>query len=189
MPSKVNRRTINLLEPIGTPSDTWSVIYNWVFNVGRYLMLSIEVIVLVVFFSRFILDKQNHDLTEEINDKAFILSNESLRNQEIKFRNTQLLLNDITKLSNNQLLNSEEISLLLSSIPEELTLDKFSFSGTKISLFLTGDEIKDIRDYEFSLRQDTRYKDVSVTVSKSGANQTVYDVGVSFSLISDEDKK
>lgn len=189
MRPNTKKRTINLLEPIGAPSDTWSSIYTWVFNVGRYLMLGIEIIVLLVFFSRFVLDKQNHDLTEEINDKASILSNQSLREEEVRFKNTQVLLNDIIKLGEQQVINSNEISLLLSSVPSGLTLDRFSFSGTKISLFLLGNDIKVVRDYEFALRQNTRYTGVSFTVSKSGANKVDYDVLASFTLNSGENEK
>lgn len=189
MPVNVRRRTINLLDPIGMPSDTWSIIYNWVFNVGRYMMLTIEIIVLIVFFSRFILDKQNHDLTQDINDKTLILANQSLREEEVRYRNTQTLLSDVTKLNTSQPINSEEISLIVSSIPSSLTLDKFSFSTNKLSIVLLGTDIEVIRDYEFSLRQNTRYKDVTFTVSKSGTSKEQYDVIVAFVINSDEEEK
>lgn len=188
MPAKIKRRTINLLEPIGVPADTWTAIYAWVFNVGRYLMLAIEIIVLVVFFSRFVLDKQNHDLTEEINDKAFLLSNQNFRLEEVRYKNTHLVLNDIYRLSNGQPLNSEDIALLLSSVPSGLTLDKFSYNNGRVSLTVIGSNIATIRDYEFSLRQNTNYENVTFTVSKAGSNKVDYDVVISLSIKLQEDK-
>ncbi|KKR05522.1 MAG: hypothetical protein UT34_C0002G0029 [candidate division WS6 bacterium GW2011_GWF2_39_15] len=184
-----SKKTINLLDSIGTPSDTWTAIYLWVFNIGRYIMLGIEIVVLAVFFSRFVLDKQNHDLTEEINDKTVILSNKAFRDDEVRYRNLQTLLSDVTTLSEDQPLNSEQISALTSAVPNGLTLDKFAFSDTKVSMSLLGSKLNVIKDYEFSLRQNPRYKNVNFTVSRSGINKTDFDVSVSFALNFEEDQK
>ncbi|HVX92561.1 MAG TPA: hypothetical protein VHA74_00415 [Candidatus Dojkabacteria bacterium] len=180
---KTQKRTINLLEPIGQPSDAWTAIYNWVLNVGRYLMLSIEILVLAVFFSRFILDRQNNDLTNQINDNVTILSNQQFRNQEVFFQNLNSLFFDITTIKSQQPLNSNEISSVLSSIPSGLKVDNFTFDNNRISMNVSGTDITVIKNYEFSLRQNPQYGSVAFTVSRSGLNSSLYTVSISFNIL------
>ena len=71
------RKSINFLDPIITSSDVLGNAYIWLFNIGKYLLVAVEIIVLGVFFARFVLDKKNNDLTESVNDKVVLLSNEA----------------------------------------------------------------------------------------------------------------
>jgi len=182
------RNTINLLDPIGVPSDTWTSLYNWVFRVGRYLLLSIEIVVLTVFFARFFQDKKNNDLTEEINDKVQILSNQTFRADEIRYGNLHLLFNDVLKLEEIQEINSSEIAQITSGIPAELTLDKFTYNKKKVSMVLLSSSLDKVKDYEFSLRQNPKYSNISVTLSKSGNNESEILLSVSFSLSLSEEE-
>ena len=53
--SKKQPKAINLLDPVYSPHDTFSKAYDWMVNIGKYLLIFVEIIVLGVFFSRFIL--------------------------------------------------------------------------------------------------------------------------------------
>ncbi len=181
--SKISKkRSINLLESIGAPNDAWTSIYNWVTKIGRYLLVSVELIVLAVFFARFFLDRVNNDLTDSINVKVEILSNQNLREEEIKYRNLQMVLGDIDKLQRGQKINSSEVSSILSSVPDGLILDKYAYSDGRVSLNLIGTDFETIKNYEFSLRQNPEYVDVNVTVSKSGVSNSDIDVAITFKL-------
>lgn len=183
MSKKTIKNTINLLDPIGSPNDAWTVAYEWVFKVGRYLLVVIEVLVLGVFFARFVLDKKNNDLTEEINDKVEILSNETFKNNEVLFGNLHMLFNDIQTLDEDQPKYSQEVATIISSIPDGLTLEGFSFSTKRVTLSLIGSDFGIIKDYEFSLRQNTsKYSEVLFNISKSGREGVDIEVGVSFVL-------
>jgi len=186
MPNK-NHKSIDLLDTLGSPSDAWTKAYVWVSKVGRYLLVSVEVLVLGVFFSRFILDKTNNDLTEEINGKIDILSNQTLRLEEIRYNNTHALLYDIGKIQGNQALNSSEISTITSSIPSTLELTRFTFSYGKVTLSLSTTDFAPVKEYEFSLRQSPKYENVNITISKSGKNSSEIDVTVSFELMGTQD--
>jgi len=188
MPDKTHK-SIDLLDSVGTPSDAWTKAYVWVSKVGRYLLVSVEVVVLGVFFSRFILDKQNNDLTEEINDKIDILSNQTLRSEEIRYNNAHALLYDIGQIQANQVLNSSEISTITSSVPSTLELARFTFSYGKVTLSLSTTDFAPVKEYEFSLRQNPKYENVNITVSKSGRNTSEIDVTVSFELAGMQDSE
>ncbi len=181
--AKTKKKTINLLEPIGQPNDAWTAAYNWVLNIGRYMMLSVEILVLIVFFSRVFLDRQNNDLTGQINDNVTILSNSQFRNQEVFFQNLHSIFFDITTLKAIQPINSSLISSVLSSIPAGLTVENFTFDTNKVSMNVSGTDINVIKNYEFSLRQNPQYDQVAFTVSRSGLSTSVYTVSISFNIL------
>lgn len=180
--------TINLLDPVGSPDDAWTAAYVWVFSIGRYLLIGVEVLVLGVFFTRFILDKMNNDLTDEINDKVAILSNEVFKDQDTTFKNLHGIFEDIDRLEAKQPLYSKEIAAITSGVPDSLTLDKFSFTPDRISLSILATQLIDVKDYEFSLKQNPKYSDVQVTISKSGLDSSEVAVGISFALTSELEK-
>ena len=73
---KTKRKFINLLNPVYSPNEGFVKVYEWLTSVGKYMLIVVEIVALAVFMSRFILDKENNDLTEEINSKISVLSTE-----------------------------------------------------------------------------------------------------------------
>lgn len=176
-------KTINLLEPIMAPEDAWTKIYKWVTKVGRFLLVGTALIVLVVFFSRFVLDRQNNDLTEQINEKiTTILGNEVVRRDEYNFRNYQALLTDISKVSQAQVINSSRIGAILSSIPANFELKTFNFSSSRVSLSFTTANFDDIGKYTAKLSANGLYQEVASVVSKGGEGAGGIDFSVSFTI-------
>lgn len=188
LPMASKRKTIDLLNPINPPADLWTSIYNWVFNVGRYILVGVEAMLLIVFFSRFVMDEISNDLTSEINDKVNLLSNAQFRSQEIKYRNIHSLLSDVKILESKQVINSSIIAEITSGVPGKLTLETFSFNNDKVSLNMKTTDLKVVKDYEFSLRQNSKIKDVVVTLSKTGTNTSVVDVSITFNMVSETKK-
>ena len=173
------RQSINFLNPIITSSDVWGNAYAWLFNIGKYLLVTVEVIVLGVFFARFILDKQNNDLTESVNDKVVLLSNEAWIQNTVKFENFQRLVVDVSKIRENQGLKSSTVSEILSGIPSALHLENFSLTGNKASLHILATSLGTIKNYEFALKQNISYKEVMFNITKKAET---YEVRVSFKI-------
>ena len=173
------KKSINFLNPIVQEGDLWSNAYVWLFNIGKYLLLFVEVIVLGVFFARFVLDKSNNDLTETINDKVVLLSNEAWMQNSAKFENFQRLLVDVGKVREGQELKSSTVSEILSGIPTVLHLETFSYSAGRVSLHITSTSLGTIKNYEFSLKQNISYSDVTFNITKKSE---VYEVRVSFQI-------
>lgn len=173
------RQSINFLDPIITSSDVWSNAYTWLFNIGKYLLITVEIIVLGVFFARFVLDKKNNDLTESVNDKVVLLSNEAWTENTIKFENFQRLLVDVSKVRENQELKSSTVSEILSGLPSALHLETFSLVGNRASLHILATSLGTIKNYEFALKQNIKYKDVTFNITKKSEE---YEVRVSFKI-------
>lgn len=177
--SKKQPKSIDFLKPVYSPTDAWSTAYDWMINIGKYLLIGVEIVVLGVFFSRFILDKQSNDLTDDLNAKVVLLSNDAWKKNSALYSNYQVLLNDIKLTSNSQKINSTAISELISGIPSSLHLVSFSFAVENVSLRLTASNISAITDYEASLKNNPDYKDVKFNISKD--NDTL-NVSVNFSI-------
>ena len=182
-------KSINLLEPIGIPDDTWTVMYKWVFNVGRYLILIVEILVLGVFFSRFILDKQNNDLTEDINYKVEILSNKEYRSDEVKYRNIQKLLSDYRSITQKQLINSEIVASTVSAIPSGLVLQGYVFDTDKVSITVEAIDLGVIKDYEFALKQNPGYSNVILNINRVESGSGLYRANITYNISSRLTKK
>jgi hypothetical protein len=185
MASKVPK-SINLLDPVTTPGDLWSGLYDWVFSVGKYLLVTVQVVVLAVFFSRFIFDKKNNDLTDDINDQVDALEDPFFRSREIKYLNLHDLLEDIDILEEYQITNAEEIGGLLSSIPQELRLEQFAFNDGGVNMSFSSDNEDAIKLYERQLDENPLYGNVSVSFSQSGNTNDV-SFAVIFSILPDEE--
>jgi len=174
------RKSINLLDPIIASGDVWNNAYIWLFNVGKYLLLVVEIIVLGVFFARFILDEKNNDLTESINDKVVLLSNEAWTQNTTKFENFQGLLVDVGKVREGQEIQSSIVSEVLSGVPSILHLETFSLVDNRLSLHIVSTSLSTIKSYEFSLKQNINYENVTFNITKKAGR---YEVNISFQII------
>lgn len=175
-------QSIDFLQPSYSPTDIWSNAYIWLTNVGKYLLIAVELLVLGVFFSRFILDRKDNDLKEEVNAKVTLLSNDSWKKNAAVYENYQYLLTDIKIVKDRQTINSVKISELVSGIPSSLHLSSFGFASNKVSLSLTSNSLNSIKDYESSLKNNPNYSGVTFSIDK---NDNEITVSVNFAFVSD----
>jgi hypothetical protein len=172
-------KSINFLETLYDPSDVWTNAYIWLVSIGKYLLIGVQVIVLGVFFSRFVLDRKNNDLTEEINNKIVLLSNDTWKRNAFLFENYQVLLGDIKNIREGQTINSLQIRELISGIPGSFVLEGLSFSERRVSLRLSSNNLNSVKDYESALKNNPMYEEVKFAITKEDAEISV---GVSFYL-------
>jgi len=178
--SKKQPKSINLLDPVYSPHDTFSKAYDWMVNIGKYLLIFVEIIVLGVFFSRFILDRKNNNLTEEIENQLALLRTEPWKTNNIIFANYQKLLSDIKIVKNGQKLNSSVVSEIVSGVPITLSLKSFSLNGEKVFLNFTTSNLGEVKIYESSLKENSNYSDVRFSISKE---DTEISVNATFKLV------
>jgi hypothetical protein len=173
-------KSIDFLQPVYSPTDIWSNAYLWLTEVGKYLLIAVEVVVLGVFFSRFIMDKSNNDLTEEINNKVVLLSNDAWKKNSILYDNYQSLLSDVKKVREGQDVNSSRVSELLNGVPSSLKIETFSFTSQRVSFYLSSNSLDSVKNYETALKNNTDYHDVKFSINKE-SNEL--NIRVTFSLV------
>ena len=172
-------KSINFLDPVAGPADVWAHAYQWMFEVGKYMLIVVEIIALGVFLARFVLDEKNNDLTRDINDQVALLSGGSWQQDSITYENIQGLLADVGRISQGQKINSVIIDEIRDGIPSALRVKNFSFSNGRINLALETTDFKSFKDYESAIKSNPSYENVSFTVVK---NNTIFDISVNFSI-------
>jgi hypothetical protein len=170
-------KSINFMEPVTRPTDIWANAYEWMFQVGKYMLIVVEVIALGVFIARFVVDEQNNDLTRDINDQVTILSGGSWKQDSLTFENIQNLLGDVERIEQGQKRNSVQINEIRNGIPYGLKVESFSFNNGRVSLSLQTTDFQSFKDYESAIKNNPQYNQVSFSTTKDGS---VFDIRVSF---------
>jgi len=176
---KKEDKSINFLEPVGASDSVVFTSVNWLATIGKNLLLVVQVIVLVVFALRIVMDGRNNDLTSKINSQVGILENDTWKKNAIKYENLQNLMGDIKVIGEKQDLNSNLISEILSAIPLTLNLENISFTNGRVSLSLKTTDFKALKNYEDALKNNTYYTDVKFNIAKTGDE---LEVAVSFNI-------
>ena len=172
-------KSINFLASVHSPTNVWTHAYEWMFTVGKYMLIAVEVLALGVFISRFILDGKNNDLSKDINNQVAILSGGNWQQDSITYENIQTLLVDVNSVSEGQKRNSVMINEVRDGIPSALNILSFSFSNGRISLNLETTNFKAFKNYEAALKNNNNYKGVTFNVTKEN---TIYNISVNFSI-------
>lgn len=175
-------KSINLLNPVSAPDDVFSNVYDWIYKVGRYVLVLIEVVVLAVFFSRFYFDRINNDLTDGINAQVALLSQPAYRTNEEKIVALNTLLSDIKTTSVEQSLNSKVINSVKENIPPNIVLKTFVFSDNTFNLTYEANDFNSIKDYEFIIRQNSNFTNVNLFLTKDSSGGGKIDFTISFQL-------
>ena len=108
----------------------WQQAFSWSLTIGRTIIIGTELIVLSVFFSRFFLDRQITDLSEETKTKQTIIK--TTGQLETRFRKIQDRLAAIKHLKIEQNQYSITLDELSQRIPEATSLVGLDLRGTEL---------------------------------------------------------
>jgi hypothetical protein len=176
-------KSINLIDTINPPGETFTIFYEWSFTVGKYLLIFAQVVVIAVFIMRLYVDRINNDLTMDINKQVEFLMQGDLRANEAKYRNIQKLFNDLALLDANHEKNSRKIVSVLDSVPNSVTLLDFSFATNRVGANFIASSLEDIRRYEAFLKQNPEYSNVSLNLEKKGAEDQEIEFSVTYLIV------
>jgi hypothetical protein len=172
-------KSINFMQPVTRPNDVWANAYEWMFEVGKYMLIVVEIIALGVFIARFIIDEKSNDLTRDINDQVTVLSSGDWQQDSITHENLQNLLADIQNISRSQTINSTVINEIRDGIPYGLQVETFSFSNGRVSLNMQTTDFQAFKNYESAIKNNSDYENVSFNTTKENS---IYDIRVSFTV-------
>lgn len=168
---KVLPRTLNLLDPVAAPKNTWDKIYDWVFSAGRVIIILVEIVVLAAFASRFYFDRKNNDLKDGIAAKTEMLDAQS--EFEARAKKTQMVLISVNQNLNSQFPMSGALQNVLDGIPSSVSIDNFTITQRGVTMTCRAPSYAVVEQMENAYKQDPVYSDVSVTLSKSGVESDV----------------
>lgn len=133
---------------------------SWALTYGRYIIIITQIVVLLVFFLRFKLDRDHTDLKESVSQKQAIV--ESVSDLEAEFRKTQDKISNIRLTTTNQNLFPQVMHFLAENMPSDTNFTSIALTTDKISLSATA---ANLRSFSFLLRQlqkDSKLTEVSL---------------------------
>ena len=123
---------INLLPKDALESKPLGRFLEWALSYGRYIIITVELVVFLVFFSRFIYDRKLADLNDKIEQKQAIVA--SAQQFEKEFRYVQDVISYIETLDTDRQKYLEILATLERITPIQVSYDSLSFSENSISL-------------------------------------------------------
>ena len=152
----------------------------WAFSYGRYIIISVELVVFLIFFSRFIYDRQLNDLNDVIEQKQSIIA--SAADFEKRFRGFQDKINYINQLDTNRSLYLDTITLLKQITPGQVSYDTVSFSDYSLSLTGSASTNESFAQYLAQLKKTEDFTSIALeNLSKEEDSEEItFTVSITF---------
>jgi Tfp pilus assembly protein PilN len=130
--AKKKNQEINLLPQKEFEASTFGRILKWLVTTFRYIVISVEMVVMIAFLSRFYLDAKSADLIDSITQKQAVIA--SYQKFEEQFRSTQNKLKSFVKFTGNSAVTTPLVNDISSKIPSNITLTELNVNGEKLEL-------------------------------------------------------
>ncbi|MCR4263200.1 MAG: PilN domain-containing protein [Candidatus Roizmanbacteria bacterium] len=123
---------VNLLPKEELETKPFGRFLKWALSYGRYIIVSVELIVFLVFFSRFIYDRELADINDKIEQKQAIIA--SAQEFENRFRAVQDHISYVETLDENRRIYLEILDTLERTTPVQVSFNTVSFSEESLTL-------------------------------------------------------
>ena len=133
--------------------------FNWSLNVGRYIVIFTEMVVIASFASRFVLDRQITDLNDSIHQKQMIIQSQS--QFESEFRLAQSKIQNLQQLQQQSNL-AEVFPLLQQIMPSELRLNRLSIKQQTLNGEGVALSNRALNTFISNLQLSPHFSDISV---------------------------
>ncbi len=122
------------LAPKETLEDSpfWKKFIYWSTTIGRIVIIGTQMIVLGAFFTRFFLDRQIIDLSEEIKTKQTII--QTMTQLETEFRTTQDQLAAITAIKKQQNNYAKTLQSFTQKIPQQVSVQRINLEKNELNI-------------------------------------------------------
>lgn len=158
--SAQKKEEINLIPQKGSELTTAGRILGWLLSTFRIIVILTELIVMTAFLSRFWLDAQNSDLSDEIEQKQAILM--AFSDFEREFKDTQKRLKIYSDYTSKKYLISDLLTKITRTIPKDAFLTSINLSENKIHLEAITQDEKSIQQTVSNLSTIDIFKEVNL---------------------------
>lgn len=168
---------INLLATGDIDKQPLNKFLKWVLLYGRPIIITTELIVIMAFLSRFVLDREITDLHEAIGQKKAIV--EATYDLEYGFRNLQERLTTIKSLQGAPTKIDKILGELTKLIPSDVYLTDLAYSEDQITINAVAGSKSGFSKFLNSLKRSKAFLDLKI----SGVNEGVDKVpGIKFGI-------
>lgn len=177
----------NLLQDNTRPPDTWDKVNEWVTNIGRVIVMIVEVVVIISFGARVVIDTQTKNLLEA--EQSNSQSVAAFRNQELEFVDQQERFFTYKQIWNESSSYAGVIADISRLRPRSVQNLSFDMQGNLI--VLKGQAaVNDVSSLENSLKTSTKFTSVQVyeveRVRSSGSSSNQANFGIRITVKPEE---
>lgn len=162
--SAVPTINIDLLKSQGSPQKLIIKAIKWLLSAGRYLIIFVELIVLIAFLTRFVIDAEIENVKDEISKRAPYV--EGLKPTEILIKKTQFQLSIIKQLKSSSVKYDEIIQAIAEQTPANVSLNSITLETNpdKIALKMEGNtkDNVELSTFIYGLRTSNNFSDVEI---------------------------
>jgi len=155
-------------------------VINWTLTIGRILIISVELIALLAFIYRFVLDKQLMDLRSAIKQEQAIIISE--QQNEAKYRNLQDRLAVASTFSELGEQSIKAVKDVINFAPQGLTFTNVTYSGNKIKIEANVNSVSSLSLFINSLKTYPLTDTVSIDKIENKITNAIIMVNISMSL-------
>ena len=131
MSKKPSNIKINLLPRDPFLSSTFGRLLQWALSAGRYIIIFTELVVIVSFATRFVLDRKLTDINAEIFKKRSVIL--SYGDLEERFKATQSKIDQLAQLQQD--VNITDVFESLTSVtPKDVSLSQLSITPSTVTI-------------------------------------------------------
>lgn len=181
MPSK---KEISLLTGADNPNSISDKIVFWISNVLRYIMVFTELIIIIIFLSRFKLDRENTDLSDRIRQQKSIIQVNA--NFEKEYNNLQQKIQLIGKLYKEQPDYYGKITSIIKNTPSDIVFNTLLVDNkdSKVNLTLSVYAYQEgaIIDFINQLGQNKSIKSIEITNIEKKARENKYTISLNIKI-------
>lgn len=151
---------INLLPTEEFDASIKNRIIQWLLGSFRFLVVTVELVVIIGFLSRFFLDSKNADLTDEINQKKALI--ESYLPFEKDFKRAQAKLTTFNTFAYSKTPFSDFVAMVTNNLSSDLQVTKITKSATDFSVLVVGKNEQNILSFVSRLRKEPTLAQLNV---------------------------
>lgn len=168
--ARKKKKVINLLQREDFVASTAGRVLAWILSTFRIIVIVTEILVMIAFLSRFWLDAQNTDLSEEVKQKQALLAASSPFERE--FKDVQARLSVFNEYSAKEKSFAESLSELSARLPPDVLLTSVSFNPGGIAIKGEAASELSIQQYIVNLVASDFFNSINLgEISTSGESQ------------------
>ncbi|OGM09843.1 hypothetical protein A2W13_01520 [Candidatus Woesebacteria bacterium RBG_16_36_11] len=178
MAAQKKESQINLLPKDKFAGSPLGRILKWLLSTFRIMVIVVEMVVMLAFFSRFWLDARNSDLNDEIKQKSAQIS--AFATFEKQYKTIQERLKIFQALAGGEKYFSGNLNLITSYLPADVVISSFSATGNQVTIAGVSPFEQSISQFIVNLESDKDIESVTLTQVDAGEK---YEGLIGFGLV------
>ena len=166
---KQKARLINLLPQREFEASLYGRTLKWSLSTFRFIVIAVEVVVIIGFLSRLVLDVQNTDLQEEIDQKKTVIG--SFVQVEKEFRRTQQKIDIFKAYRGSKFSSALILDNVVSRMPPEVKLISITVSGEDVFVSAEGFNEQTIAQFVANISDEDTFSEVSLLTAESNSEE------------------